>query len=142
MEYLSRLLAFYHAHEAWLNVLIWPLISGVLGVLFKKKSPEEWERWAMSKPLGAFCLELLRAVGLDPTKIAVAFERYAARKAQRFPDDLFDRLPLAPTLKEALKDPKLRELIEQMVQTGGHLTPPSTSPPASTPSAPAPPPAA
>ncbi len=139
MEYLSKLLAFYREHEALLNFLFWPLLTALLNILLKKKSAEEWERWAMSKPLGAFFVEVLRAVGLDPSKITLAFQRYAARKVQKVPDDLFDRLPLSPTLKEALRDPELRGFVERMVLSGGHLAEPAPHPVAPVPPTPLPP---
>lgn len=122
MSYLTQLLAFYHAHEAWLNLLFWPLATAALSLLFKKKSPEEWEAWALRKPVAAFFLELLRAVGVDPIKLLLVFQRYAARRAQKLPDDMFDRLPVSPALREALRDPKIRSAVEQAVASGLHLT--------------------
>ena len=139
MEYLSKLLAFYREHETLLNFLFWVLLTAGLNTLLKKKTAEEWERWAMSKPLGAFFIEVLRAAGVDPAKITLAVQRYSARKVQKLPDDLFDRLPVSPALKEALRDPELRGFVERMVLSGGHLVEPKPHPVAPVPPTPPPP---
>lgn len=54
--------------ELW-AVFIWPAITGVLNVILRTRTPEEWvERCERHPRLAAFT-RLLRATGLDPVKM-------------------------------------------------------------------------
>ena len=91
----------------------WPLVSAILNVLIRRKSPEEWEKWALQKPKLAFVIEVLRAMGVDPQKALIAAQRYANRKSGQVPSDLKG---LPPSVAGLLSDPQKLELLEKAAQ--------------------------
>lgn len=93
----------------------WPLVSALINYLFYKKTPAEWEAWALKKPVLAFLVELCRANGWNITKNAQIIQRYAARRAGQVPEDAWAALPLSVPLKMALRNPATRELLEQFL---------------------------
>jgi hypothetical protein len=63
--------------ELW-AVFIWPAITGVLNVILRTRTPEEWvERCERHPRLAAFT-RLLRATGLDPVKMVQSIGEFAA----------------------------------------------------------------
>ena len=123
---MKSLIDILYPHREW---LFWAATCAALNYLFRKKSPEAWEAWALKKPVLAFIIELLRAFGIDPKKMAVAWKRFADRKAGNVPEDLWDGLPISPTLKGALRDPAKRALLEELLGRGAETPRPSLPPP-------------
>ena len=63
--------------ELW-AVFIWPAITGILNVILRTRTPEEWvERCERHPRLAAFT-RLLRATGLDPVKMVQSIGEFAA----------------------------------------------------------------
>jgi hypothetical protein len=59
-------------------VFIWPAITGVLNIILRTRTPEEWvERCERHPRLAAFT-RLLRATGLDPVKMVQSIGEFAA----------------------------------------------------------------
>lgn len=56
----------------WWVVFAWPVVSAVLNVVLRTRTPEQWvERCERSPRLAAFT-RLVRSVGLDPVKMVQA----------------------------------------------------------------------
>jgi hypothetical protein len=56
----------------------WPVVSGILNVILRTRTPEEWvERCERHPRLAAFT-RLMRATGLDPTKMVKAIGEFTA----------------------------------------------------------------
>jgi hypothetical protein len=53
--------------ELW-AVFIWPAITGVLNVILRARTPEQWVVVCEDYPRAAGLIRFLRAVGLDPAK--------------------------------------------------------------------------
>lgn len=117
--------AFLMQHHEWVcALLLWPILSATVNVMLRKKTPEEWEQWALSKPVLAFGVEVCRAAGLDPVKLLTAFQRLAARRAGQVPADAVRAAGLPEPLKKALLNPELVKLLnEAAIQ---HQTPESS----------------
>lgn len=119
--------------EPWMPVLIplaisylfWPFVSAIITLAFRKRTPEEWEAWALKKPLLALFVEMCKANGFDIGKNLVLFQRFAKRQSGKLPEDLWARLPVSPNLRLALRNPEMRRILEQMVAGGvrGEPTP-------------------
>lgn len=100
-----------------MGLVFWPVITAVMNIALRKKTPEEWEKWAIAKPGLAFLLEVLRAMGLDPIKLLQAFHRYAKRRAGVIPADAVRLSSLPDPLKVALANPEtLKRLTELAAQ--------------------------
>ena len=78
---LEKLLQYKAMAAVLMATVGWPIISAILNILLRKKTSEEWEAWAEKKPGLALLVELLRALGVDPTKAMTVAQRYANRKA-------------------------------------------------------------
>lgn len=94
--------------------VVWPLISAAINFAFYKRTPAQWEAWALKRPVLAFFVELCRVNGWDITKNLKLMQRLAARRAGQLPVDGWDRLPLSPELKEGLQDPATRATLETL----------------------------
>jgi len=92
----------------------WPIISAVLNILLRKKTPEQWEAWAEKKPGMALAVELMRALGADPSKALTAAQRYARRKAGVLPAAPPPELP--PSVAGLLADPVKRAVLESLAK--------------------------
>ena len=67
--------------ELW-AVFIWPAITGVLNIILRTRTPEEWvERCERHPRLAAFT-RLLRATGLDPVKMVAAIGQIVSGERQ------------------------------------------------------------
>lgn len=114
----------------------WPILSAVLNILSRKKTPEQWEAWALSKPLFALGVELMRALGADPKKAMLAFRNYAQRKAGEAPAAV---PTLPPAIRQLVSDPVKAKLLEEAVrvlaetQAQAPQEPPASPEPASSP---------
>ena len=110
----------------------WPFLSALLNILSRKKNPEQWEAWALSRPLPALVLELMRALGADPKKAMMAFRTYAQRKAGEAPTP-------SPAIHQLVSDPVKAKLLEEAVkvlaepQAQVPQEPPASPEPASSP---------
>ena len=78
MEYATQLWDQYHI---LILALAWPIISGTLNVVLRKKTAEEWIAYADSNPRAHAVLKLIRAVGFDPVKAVKSFQQLAQGKA-------------------------------------------------------------
>lgn len=105
-------------HELVISLLVLPLITALGNIALRKKTAEEWDKWAMSKPLLAFAIEFMRAAGFDPIGMLKAMYRYSTRKSGKIPADA----ALPPALKKALSDPATRALLTELVE-GGRVKP-------------------
>ena len=125
---LTHLLQYKPALLLFMAVIGWPLISATLNIMLRKKTPEEWETWALSKPLSALGVELMRALGFDLKKALVAFQRYAQRKAGQIPEDAAAIPGLPPVIVSLLNDPAKLRMLEQAAQTIAASRAPSEPP--------------
>ena len=50
----------------------WPIVSGVLNVLLRTRTPEQWVERCERYPRFAAFTRLMRSVGLDPVKMVQA----------------------------------------------------------------------
>ncbi len=105
----------------------WPLLTAVLNLMLRRKTPEEWEAWAMKKPGLALGVELLRALGVDTRKAVLGWQRYAQRKAGEQPSAATvaaatEKLP--PALAAVLNDPKKRLLLDEALRLLQSAPPP------------------
>ena len=57
--------------ELW-AVFIWPAITGILNIILRTRTPEEWVERCENYPRLAAFTRLLRATGLDPVKMVAA----------------------------------------------------------------------
>lgn len=122
--------------------LFWFVLAALLNHLSRMKSAEEWEAWALRKPLLALGADLLRAVGADPKKIFAALTRYADRRAGKLPEDLWARLPVSDELKNLLKDPARRAELTNLLRETSISAPSAPPAPPTPPSTPIKPPSA
>lgn len=68
--------------ELW-AVFIWPAITGILNIILRTRTPEEWvERCERHPRLAAFT-RLLRATGLDPVKMVASIGEFVAGEGKR-----------------------------------------------------------
>jgi len=63
--------------ELW-AVFIWPAITGVLNIILRTRTPEEWVELNDRSPRRAAFTRLLRATGLDPVKMVQSIGEFAA----------------------------------------------------------------
>ena len=118
----------YKAVAALVMTLVgWPVLSAVLNVMLRRKTPDQWEAWAASRPVAAFAIELIRALGVDPKKAMVAAQRYAQRKAGVLPAVPPPELP--PAVAALLADPVKKAVLESLatrMAAVSELPPPET----------------
>lgn len=123
-------------------LILWPLLSGVLGIFARRNNPAEWETWALKHPYAAVAVEFARTNGPDVLKNPTVLQRYAARKAGKIPMDALEKIPLPQHLREALKNPVMRNVVAEMLRQHQEAeaaeAPPALAP--VTPVPPAPPP--
>jgi len=125
---MNTLLDFLASHRELLLVLVlYPITSALLNVFFRKRNAEEWEAWALSKPLLAFFIESLRANGIYPFKQLQVWQRYMQRRAGIVPPDALRLDNLPEPLKNVLADPKMREALVEVARK--FLSVPETAPP-------------
>lgn len=56
----------------------WPIVSGVLNVVLRTRTPEEWVRRCEERPRLAAFTRLVRSIGLDPVKMVRALGELAS----------------------------------------------------------------
>lgn len=136
---LDAVVVFLVQHQSiLLGLVFWPLLTAVMNIMLRKKSAAEWEAWAMSKPALALLVEMLRALGLDPAKLLLAFQRFAQRRAGVIPADAVRASGLPPSVQRALLDPEMVQAFHAVVETMEAMkkTPPTGAPPSDPPPAP------
>jgi hypothetical protein len=121
-KYLTFVLSHY---DVIMGFLFWPSITALLTLAFKKHTAAEWEAWAMKNPFGAFIVEFCKANGFDIGKNALLLERFAARRSGKVPADIWDKLPVSPVLRDALKNPDVQAQFTRLLAP----RPPSDTPP-------------
>ena len=60
--------------------LAWPIVSAVLNVILRTRTPEEWVERCEKYPRFAALTRLVRSVGLDPVKMVQALGELVAGK--------------------------------------------------------------
>ena len=60
--------------------LAWPIVSAVLNVILRTRTPEEWVERCEKYPRFAAFTRLVRSVGLDPVKMVKAIGELVAGK--------------------------------------------------------------
>lgn len=60
----------------------WVVLSGVLNLLFRLKSPADWVVWADANPKLKMIVDLVRGWGVDPVAALEALQVYAQKKAE------------------------------------------------------------
>jgi hypothetical protein len=60
--------------------IAWPIVSAVLNVLLRTRTPEEWVERCEKYPRFAAMTRLVRSVGLDPVKMVKAIGELVAGK--------------------------------------------------------------
>lgn len=60
--------------------IAWPIVSAVLNVLLRTRTPEEWVERCEKYPRFAALTRLVRSVGLDPVKMVKAIGELVAGK--------------------------------------------------------------
>jgi len=68
-------------HSYWLIPLAWMLLSAVLNVMFRKKTPEAWVEFGKKNPRTAALIRLCSSLGIDLSKALIAFKRMVDGKA-------------------------------------------------------------
>lgn len=63
--------------ELW-AVFIWPAITGILNIVLRTRTPEEWVALNDRSPRRASFTRFLRATGLDPVKMVSAIGEFVA----------------------------------------------------------------
>ncbi len=58
--------------------IAWPIVSAVLNVLLRTRTPEEWVERCDRYPRFAALTRLVRSVGLDPVKMVQALGELVA----------------------------------------------------------------
>lgn len=61
--------------------LAWPIVSAVLNVILRTRTPEEWVERCEKQPRLAAFTRLVRSVGLDPVKMVQALGELVAGKS-------------------------------------------------------------
>lgn len=60
--------------------IAWPIVSAVLNVILRTRTPEEWVDRCEKYPRFAALTRLVRSVGLDPVKMVQALGELVAGK--------------------------------------------------------------
>lgn len=60
--------------------LAWPIVSAVLNVILRTRTPEQWVERCEKQPRLAAFTRLVRSVGLDPVKMVQALGELVAGK--------------------------------------------------------------
>ena len=58
--------------------IAWPIVSAVLNVILRTRTPEEWVERCEKQPRLAAFTRLVRSVGLDPVKMVKAIGELVA----------------------------------------------------------------
>jgi len=67
--------------ELW-TVFIWPAITGLLNIILRTRTPEEWVELNDRSPRRAAFTRFLRATGLDPVKMVAAIGQIVSGERQ------------------------------------------------------------
>lgn len=122
---LNVIVSFVIQHQdVLLGLVFWPLITASINVMLRRKTAEEWEAWAVSKPVLAFLVEVSRAAGFDPAKLLIAGQRYAQRRAGVVPAEALRATKLPPAVQKALSDPEKIRRISALLETVEATEPP------------------
>ena len=60
--------------------IAWPIVSAVLNVILRTRTPEEWVERCEKQPRLAAFTRLVRSIGLDPVKMVKALGELVAGK--------------------------------------------------------------
>ena len=100
------------AHQIleWLSshaVALWPVVSALLIIALRTRSPEEWIAMGERSPRVQGVIRLLRAVGLDPAKALSALVQIVTGRAPARAVQIADTIaPPAPSKVPASIAPK------------------------------------
>lgn len=73
----QQILAWLSSHAAE----VWPVVSAVLLVVLRSRTPEQWVALGETSPRWQGVIRLLRAVGLDPAKALSALGQIVTGRA-------------------------------------------------------------
>jgi hypothetical protein len=85
---MSPMTAYLISHPEFSAVILWPLVTAFLTVLFKPRTPEAYESLAKKEPAWFFSRfaaswQLLGALGLDPIKATEAAKKVLSGKVEK-----------------------------------------------------------
>jgi hypothetical protein len=127
---LNVVLSFVIQHQdVLLGLVFWPLITAIMNVMLRRKSAEAWESWALSKPVPAFLVEVVRAAGFDPAKLMIAGQRYAQRRAGVVPAEALRAAHLPEPVRKALSDPEKLRMFQALIESLDATKPAATPEP-------------
>ena len=66
----------------WWAPLVWPAVTGILNIILRTRTPEEWVELNDRSPRRAAFTRFLRATGLDPVKMVQAIGQFVAGEKQ------------------------------------------------------------
>jgi hypothetical protein len=81
MDIQETVLDLWAKHSYWLIPLAWMVLSAVLNIMFRKKSPEAWIEYGEKYPRMAALIRLCSSMGIDLHKALLAFKRMVDGKA-------------------------------------------------------------
>lgn len=76
------LLDYWKQHGIVGALAAWVVLSSVLNVLFRLKTPAEWIKFAEANPKVNGVVKLIRGWGVDPAAALEAMQVYSQRKAE------------------------------------------------------------
>lgn len=79
METLQEL---WSKHSYWLIPAMWMLLSAVINLALRKKTPEQWVAFAEKNPRTAALVRLCSSLGIDLSKAILALKGFLNAKAQ------------------------------------------------------------
>ena len=62
----------------WWVTIAWPVFSGIVNVILRSRTPEEWIEINDRSPRRAAFTRFMRAVGWDPVKTVAAIAEFTA----------------------------------------------------------------
>ena len=70
--------------HGWVLLFVaWPVLTMLLNVALRKKTPEQWVAYANQNPRTAALIRLISATGLDPTKAMRAIQQLVKGAADK-----------------------------------------------------------
>lgn len=110
----SPWLMFVVQHYEWiLSMLLYPVLTAVMTVAFRKRTPEEWEAWALTKPFLALVIETMKATGLHPAGLLKAVFNFTQRRAGKVPATALRVASLPEPLRTALANPLMHAILAE-----------------------------
>ena len=77
---MADVLAYLDRHPAFVGVVVYALGSAFINWIARLESPEAWDELKVKQPRLAACYAMLRAIGVDPIKLARAIVAIASAR--------------------------------------------------------------